>query len=77
MSKNYTETYDVTSDVVNDTLSRMKTFYAAHPNLQNGDSVAFYFKIFTEQVVKGWRDLEYARHVYDYNRQMSEHSDKR
>lgn len=76
MSKTYKQTYDVTMDAVNDTLSRIKTFYAAHPDPQNGDSVAFYFKVFTEQLVKGWRDIEYLRHAYDYNRQMSQHSDK-
>jgi hypothetical protein len=78
MSKNCKETYDVTMDVVNDALSRVKNFYALHPMPKEGegDSVAFYFKIFTEQFVMGWKEIEYTRHEYDYNRQMAEHSDK-
>jgi len=78
MSKNRKETYDITMDVVHDALSRVKNFYASHPMPKegDGDSVAIYFKVFTEEFVKGWKDIEYQRHEYDYNQQMTEHSDK-
>ena len=76
MSKFHRETYDLTMDVAHIALSLMDTFYDAHPNPQNGDSVAFYFELFTAEFVKGWKDREYKRHPYDYNRQMVNHSDK-
>ena len=77
MSKNHHETYNVTKDAANDTLSRMKAFYNTHPIEDNPeDSVAIEFDTFIELVVKGWRDMEYIRHPYDYNRRMANHTDR-
>lgn len=77
MSKNCNETYDVTEDAVNDTLSRMKAFYDTHPVEKNpNDSVAFYEDRFFRLIVKGWKEMECTRHPYDYNHQMAAHSDK-
>lgn len=79
MSKHRKQTYDVTMDAVNFTLSQMKNYYLSHPMPQKDDepedSVAFYFDVFFERVIKGWKDLEYNRHPYDYNRKMADHSD--
>lgn len=74
MSKKHKETYDATLDAVTFTLSRFEQFYASHPDLE--DSVAFYFEVFTELVVKGWKDIEYLRHPYNYNAQLADYSDK-
>ena len=77
MSKNRNETYDVTEDAANDTLSRMKEFYAKHPAAENQeDGVAINFGRYMELVVKGWKVIEYERHPYDYNRQMAKNSDR-
>ena len=74
MGKIYKETYDATLDAALFTLARFDQFYASHPDLE--DSVAFYFEVFIELVVKGWKDKEYLRHPYNYNVQMADHSDK-
>lgn len=80
MSKHVQETYDVTPDAVNYILKQMKNFYLTHPMPEikgdPEDSVALYFDVLFEQVVKGWKDLEVVRHPYTYNRQMTEHSDR-
>ena len=80
MSKHCQQTYDITTDAANDTLARMKAYYDAHPMPKDegdeSDSVAFYFDEYIERVITGWRDLEYLRHPYDFNRQMAEHSDR-
>lgn len=74
------ETYDITNDAANDTISRIKAYYDSHPmpddDEENGDSVAFYLDEYIEQVIKGWKDIENSRHPYDYNKQMAEHSDR-
>jgi hypothetical protein len=79
MSKKCKITYDATMDAVKYTLIQMKNFYLEHPMPQKDDeeedSVTFYFDIFIENVVKGWKDLEYVRHPFDFNRKMAEHSD--
>lgn len=79
MSKNCKQTYDVTTDAVNYTLDQMKNFYLAHPMPKNKDepeaSISFYFDVFFEKLIKGWKELEYVRHPYDYNRKMANYSD--
>ena len=80
MSKYKQLTHDVTLDGANYILSQMKNFYRTHPMPEKEgdpeDSVAIYFDVLFERVVKGWKDLEVARHPYTYNRQMAEHSDR-
>lgn len=80
MSKHKQETYDVTPDAVNYILTQMKNFYLTHPMPEKEgdpeDSVAIYFDVLFEQVIKGWKDLEYGRHPYNYNSKMAEHSDR-
>ena len=79
MSKNCKQTYDVTIDAVNYTLNQMQNFYIAHPMPQKADeeedSVAFYFNVFFEKLIKGWKEIEYVRHPFDYNRKMADCSD--
>ncbi len=80
MSKYTQQTYDVTQDAVNYILTQMDNFYLAHPMPEKEgdpeDSVAIYFNVLFKGVIKGWKDLECARHPYDYNRKMAEHSDR-
>ena len=80
MSKNTQQTYDVTPDAINYILTQKNNFYLTHPMPENEgdpeDSVAIYFNVLSEEVIKGWKDLEYARHPYNYNRKMAEHSDR-
>ena len=80
MSKYKQLTYDVTSDGANYILTQMKNFYRTHPMPEKEgepvDSVAIYFDVLFEKVIKGWKELEYERHPYNYNHQMAEHTDK-
>ena len=76
MSKNINEVYDATMDAVNDTLSRFKAFYATHSVKDNpNDSVAFYFRKYEQEVIKGWQEIEMSRHKFNYNAHMAEHTD--
>ena len=76
MSKNINEVDDITMDAVNDTLSRFKAFYATHSVKDNpNDSVAFYFRKYEQEVIKGWQEIEMSRHKFNYNAHMAEHTD--
>ena len=80
MSRYKQQTYNVTPDAVNYILTQMKNFYLTHPMPEKEgepeDSVAIYFNVLFEKVIKGWKELEYERHPYDYNHKMAEHSDR-